>query len=628
MITKIRSFQDSFWVKGILILTALSFMSLFGISGYLGHANANRPIIKVDGTVIYRDEINAQLNQQLRAVKALLGDNGDISEETKNAMMLDIVQKNVVNAIIEKAADDRSVSISDDLVRKIIYLQPEFMDNNGKFDLAKMRDMLSLSGWSEQQYIDTLRRDIIKQHLVASPVDGMTLPSFMDDYIAKLDGRRKIFQYVDIKPASMKIDRKISSDEMQQYYQDFAGRFEDPESRDVSFIEFSADELAREYQPSADEINAYYTENIDRFVTPETRNVLQMVFENETDAGKAKAALDKGADFYAVARDMAKQDNASTELGNVSKDMLIADMSEVVFDLPQGGIAGPVKSDFGWHIMKVVSITPQKETSVNAAKNKIIAAIRQEKTYDQAEETMTAIEDELAAGATFEEIAQKYQAKIHHVAGLTESGNFKKADGKDEALISSLDFIDTAFSYNAGETSQILETETGFALLKIETVHEARLKYLDEVRDDIVALWKNNEKAAIAQELVNDITHDLESGDKFADVAARFNVGFRTSAPLKKGQTLSWLSPMQMNELFQEPLNTPKTFSNEDTFMIVIPSKVIQTSHKLSEDEKKALHGRYLADVDQTIADELIRSYGAGYDVRIKYRNLGLEEDI
>ena len=187
MITKIRSFQDSFWVKGILVLTALSFMSLFGISGYLGSANANRPIIKVDDTVIYRDEINAQLNQQLQTAKALLGDNAEISDEIKNSMTLEIVHKNVINAIISKAADDNSVSISDELVRKIVHLQPEFADADGKFNLEKMRRMLSVSGWSEQQYIDSLRRDIIKQHLVASPIDGLALPAFMNEYIAKLD---------------------------------------------------------------------------------------------------------------------------------------------------------------------------------------------------------------------------------------------------------------------------------------------------------------------------------------------------------------------------------------------------------------------------------------------------------
>lgn len=628
MITKIRSFQDSFWVKGILILTALSFMSLFGISGYLGHANANRPIIKVDGTVIYRDEINAQLNQQLQAAKSMLGDAFEVSDEMRNAMTLEIVRKNVVNAIIQKAADDNSVSISDELVRKIIYLQPEFMDANGQFSLEKMRSILSLSGWSEQQYIDTLRRDVIKQHLVATPIEGMTLPKFMDRYIAKLDGQRKVFQYVSIKPVEMKIDRRISEDELEQYYQDFAPQFEEPENRDIAFIEFSADRLAQGYMPDEEEIKNYYEQNIHDYVTPETRNVLQMVFDNQEDADKARAALDTGADFYGVAKNIAKQDKASTELGDVSKDMLIADMSDAVFALGKGEIAGPIQSDLGWHIMKVVSITPKKETKIAGVKAKIIEAIRKEKAYDQANDTMAEIEDKLGAGASLEQIAEEYKAEIRKISGLTETGSAKKIQPRDKALASSPDFIDTAFSYNAGETSQVLETDEGFALLKVEAVNEARLKDLKDVRGDIINLWVDNEKAAIAQELVNDISHDLEHGDKFADVAARFNVGFKTTAPLKKDQTFGGLTPQQMSELFQEAVDAPKTFNKGDEFVIAVPAKIIQAERMPSEKEMEALRSRYLADLDQTIADELIQSYGSEYDVRIKYRNLGMEENI
>ncbi len=628
MITKIRSFQDSFWVKGILILTALSFMSLFGISGYLGHANANRPIIKVDGTVIYRDEINAQLNQQLQAAKAMLGDTADISDEFRNAMTLEIVRKNVVNAIIQKAAEDNSISISDDLIRKIIYLQPEFMDANGQFSLEKMRSILSLSGWSEKQYIDTLRRDVIKQHLVAAPIEGMILPKFMDKYIAKLDGQKKVFQYVSIKPDAMKIDRKISEDELNQYYQDFAAQFEEPENRDIAFIEFSTDLLAQKYIPSDEELKSYYEQNINDYVIPEKRNVLQMVFDNQDDADKAKAALDTGADFYSVAKNIANQDKPSTELGDVSQDMLIADMSEAVFALKKGEIAGPIKSDLGWHIMKVVSISPKKETTLSSVKAKIIKTIQQDKAYDQAGDTIAEIEDKLGAGAELEQIAKEYNATIHKISGLTETGTAKSIQEKDKKLAQLPDFIDTAFSYNTGETSQIIETDDGFVLLKIENINEASLKDIKEVRNDIIKLWKDNEKAAIAQELVNDISHDLENGDKFAEVAARFGVGFKTTAPLKKDQTFDELNPIQMQELFHEALNTPKVFNNGDEFVIAVPAKIIQADKMPPEKEMNALRSQYLTDLTQTIADELIQSYGSEYDVRIKYRNLGMEENI
>lgn len=87
MMTKIRSVQDSWAAKSILILTALSFMSLFGVSGYLSSAGKNRPIIKVDDIIVYQDEIRNQYNQELQAAKNLFGDNIDVNDNMKNAIL-------------------------------------------------------------------------------------------------------------------------------------------------------------------------------------------------------------------------------------------------------------------------------------------------------------------------------------------------------------------------------------------------------------------------------------------------------------------------------------------------------------------------------------------------------------
>ena len=383
MMTKIRSVQDSWAAKSILILTALSFMSLFGVSGYLSSAGKNRPIIKVDDIIVYQDEIRNQYNQELQAAKNLFGDNIDVNENMKNAILQNIVQKDLVNAILQKTSEDLNVSISNDLVKKIIYSQAEFMDANGNFSLDKLRRLLNASGWTEQRYIDTLRKDIEKQHLVQNPVENINIPAFMNKYLAQLENQKKVFKYIEIRPESLKVDRQISQEELEQYYQDFAAQFEEPETRNVSFIELSVDKLASKVTPSETDIKNYYNENINQFVIPENRNVLQMVFDNQDDADKAFAALNAGGDFYNVAKQFAKQAKAATQLGEVSKDMLIADMSDAVFDLKAGDYTNPIKSELGWHIMKVTNIIPKKETSLAAARNKINAAIRKEKAYDE-----------------------------------------------------------------------------------------------------------------------------------------------------------------------------------------------------------------------------------------------------
>lgn len=626
MMTKIRSVQDSWAAKSILILTALSFMSLFGVSGYLSSAGKNRPIIKVDDIIVYQDEIRNQYNQELQAAKNLFGDNIDVNDNMKNAILQNIVQKDLVNAILQKTSEDLNVSISNDLVKKIIYSQAEFMDANGNFSLDKLRRLLNASGWTEQRYIDTLRKDIEKQHLVQNPVENINIPAFMNKYLAQLENQKKVFKYIEIRPESLKVDRQISQEELEQYYQDFAAQFEEPETRNVSFIELSVDKLASKVTPSEADIKNYYNENINQFVIPENRNVLQMVFDNQDDADKAFAALNAGGDFYNVAKQFAKQDKAATQLGEVSKDMLIADMSDAVFDLKAGDYTNPIKSELGWHIMKVTNIIPKKETSLAAARNKIIDAIRKEKAYDEAYNAVAEIEDKIGAGATLESIAEEYNARINKVIGLNEEGKSKSAPASQNKLIASTDFIDAAFSYNSGEISQVLEGDNGFTIVRVDSITDAHPKELSEVKDEIQKMWAANEKNAIAQEIINDVTHDLENGDEIGDVGRRFELPVKTTKAIKHTENFAGLSRIQIEELFQEKLGTPKLISNDEVNLIVVPTKVIKASDNLSKEELEVLRSKAQADMSQAAANELIDAYGSNYKVRVKYKYLGLAD--
>lgn len=626
MISKIRHYQDSWVVKGILVLTALSFMSLFGISGYISRSGANRPIIRVDDLVITQDEINFQLNDKLQKLRSLLDDDAEISEAMRTAILQEIVQTNLINTIMQKTATKNSVNISDDLVRKIVYSQPEFMNADGQFDIEKMRSLLRLNGSSEAQYVEALRRDIIKQHLLYSPVEGINIPQVMMPYLTELSEQQKIFEYVVIEPAKIMVDRKMSEEEVEQYYQDFASQFQEAESRNISFVEFSVDELAKRITPSDEEISAYYQDNIEQFVIPENREVLQMVFDTQDDANKAWAALNAGGDFLKVAKDMAKQENTDTKLGNVSQDMLLEAISEDVFTLKKGEYTSPLQSDMGWHIMKVTAITPKKETSLAAAKEGIIAEIRKDLAYEQASDVMAEIEDKLGAGATLEDIATAYNVKINKVSDIKEDGTFAKANKDHQSLVSSVDFIETAFSYNMGEISQVVETDSGFAILQVDNINEAKTKDLAKVRGEIQKMWADNEKSAIAQEIVNDVTHDLENGDDFADVARRFSLNYRKTSPLKKGEIFAGLTSTQAEELYQEKIGTPKIFAGDEKIVIAMPKQIIRNHKKLSAEQEKSIKTKATQNLSQELVNELTDAYGSNYKVRVKYKYLGLSD--
>ena len=626
MISKIRKYQNSWLTKAILALTALSFMSLFGISGYVSSAGKNRAVIKVDNMEILQDEMNVKLQENIRKTQNMFGDAVTVDDEMRKDILAGLVKQNLTDMIIAREAQKENVSISDELIQQIISSQPEFMDASGRFSPELLRRQLSYFDMSEQEYINDLRQSILSRHLVSSPVEGIIFPQFMNRYITRIENQQKIFDYISVNPAGLKIDRDISDEEIEQYYEDFAPQFEEAEKRDVSFIELKIADLTRNITPSDDEIKAFYQDNIADYVIPEKREVLQMVFDNEAEAEAAYKLLQSGSDFYQVAADKAGQDKETTALGEVTADSLLPELATEVFDAKLNDVVGPLNSEFGWHILKVIAVTPKKETSLASVKDKIISLLRQERAYDEALEIMAAVEDKIGAGADLKTIAKEYDAKILSVKGLKEDGSYTSLSSKAYAdLVTSADFLDTAFSYNENEVSQTIETENGFVLAAVDKIEDARLKNIDEVKPEIIKIWTENEKSAIAQEIINDVVADLDSGENLADIAKRFNLRLKTTPPLKKGETFAKLNSAQAVEAFQTATGGYTVLSSGGITTIVSPLRVINHDTEDNPQQLEAANTHMRKDLEQNAAAALINAYARTMDVRVKYRLLGLE---
>lgn len=626
MIDKLAKAQKSWMAKLVLILTALSFMSLFGVSGYLTGAARNKPVIRVDEIKISQQQFAQLFEQEQQMARNLFGDSIQINDEMRNAMLQGLVQRELTNAIIERTAEKLNVHISDDLVRKIIYSQAEFLDANGNFSLDRLRMVLSASGWTEQRYIDALKKDIVKQQLIQNPSANMNVPDVLLNKLAEVENMRRVFKYIVVDPAKVKVDRKISPEEIEQYYADFSTNFIEPEKRDVSFIVLSVDEMAQNMVLDDAEIEAYYAENIEQFEVPETRKIMQMAFDTKEDADKALAQLNEGKDFYKVAQEVAGQTKEATDLGYVAKDMLIADMADDMFAAKSGDVLGPVKSDLGWHIMKLTDIKAGSKMDKAKARKKITDILKKERAYDEAYTVAAEIEDKIGGGASLDDIAKEMKSKVMVVKGLGEDGNYASAPKGYDKTLKSSEFVDTAFSYNVNEVSQIVETDDGFVIARVDKVADAHPLPVEAVSGEIEKMWEINERSAIAQEIVNDVMHDLENGDKINEVAQRFGLNVKTTKPLNRGGSFEGLSQSAMIELFQESLGEPKLITQGDEKIIAVTDKIIGKNEKPDEELAFGVERRVKIDLSQDVAAALVNSFGEDYDVRVKYRLIGLAD--
>lgn len=611
MITKLRKAQETWAAKAVLGLTALSFMSLFGVSGYLNRAAGNPAVIKVNDRKLSLMEFNIQLDEQTRLARRLFGEDIEISDEMRNAMASELVQKNLTNMVVAELSADNNVHIGNALIRNIILSQPQFRDDEGRFSPARFNSFLSTTGWSEQRYVETLRSDLIKSLLISNPTSSMNVSKTLSELVAKAEGQRKVFKFIEVNPNEVKIDRSISDDEIEQYYNDFSAEFVEPETRDATVLELTFEDIATKTEVSDEEVKEYYNENIDRFVTPETREVMQMLFADEKTANSAAQAVKGGMDFYAAAEKFAEQSHEDTDLGFVSKDMLIEEMADDVFAASKNAVVGPVQSENGWHIMKVTDIKAGSKVDDAVAKKQITEALRIEKSYETASDIIKEIEDKIGAGATLEDVAAEFGLKTKEVKGLVDT-------------VAS-PYMETAFSYNKDEISQAVETDNGYDFVRVDNIIDAHPQDIKTATPKIKKMWAESEKSAIAQEVINDVMTDVENGDSIDEVAGRYKLKLQTSDALVRSQSFAGLNQAQMVDLFNDELGTAKQFTVDGKTVIAVADHDAPAK-EMSDTDMDIIERRLSLDIDQQAAARLVDSYAKGYKVRVKYRQLGLAD--
>lgn len=638
MISTFSKMHNSLFTKIILTITALSFMSLFGVSGYINTANSNKPVIKVDDLEISQSEFNYLLQKELSKLKDTDTLDQEQAEARKAEISAELAKIKLDDLLLENTMKKYNVDVTDSLVSQIIQISPQFL-NNGKFDREMYKWYLNRNNMSEQDLVAEIKRNIGRKILVETQVAGFNVPQVLQTQMQKVLGQRRTFKYIKLIANNAKIDRQPSKEELDQYYEDFNEEFRVPEKRDITILSLPLETIEKSIDVSDDEINTYYKEHIEEYEQPEKRHVLQMAFENEDDAKKAKAEL-AGKDFMTVAKENG-QSEEDTDFGAVAKSDLSDELADVVFSLAKGQVSQPEKINGSWQILKVTEIEPANIMPREQADAQIKKTIQEERAYDGSYELMTKLEDQLGAGATLQEIANSFDIALTKVKNLAEDGSFDGAligkklteDGSSDAvnadiaeLVKNKDVIDAAFSYNAGEVSQTIEGDDGLIVVEINKIHESHIQPENDVIDKITALWKDSEKVSVTQELADNINHDLESGDALNEVAARYNLPVMKTMPITRGETFADLNFDEMKTLFSTDKNEVKVLQKGDDYLIAETSAVYDDSAALGKEEKDFLKQALQIEISQELSDALLHGYAKDYKVEVNYGRMGIND--
>ena len=514
------------WLAGVVLgIIGLVFV-FWGINWTMSAPNY---AAKVNGSEISSNEVRQAYQQQLAQYQRQ--SNGQMDDAQRNEIKRHVLDQYVNTEAVVTRADSLGYRVSDqDLLAEMSKI-PAFQVD-GKFDKAHAMAVLRSQGRSIAEIEDLFRRDVkLRQLDEALTLSSFATPSEMKRLRALAEQERQVSWFT-VAPAKYIAEATASDADLQAYYDAHKAQYMTPETVDLHYVELSMAQLESKVTVDDAQLKAYYddqkTKTPERFTQPEqrrVRHILLQVSDPKDDAtvkAKAESILKRaqnGEDFSALAKEFSQDPGSAQQGGDLGwseRKAFVGPFADAAFGMKEGEITGPVKTQFGYHILKLDGIQPTNIKTFEQAK----ADLETEYRRSEAERLFNSAQDELADAALqnttdIDVVARK--------AGLTvrDIPVFSRTDGGGE-LGKPAPVLEAAFSQDVldGRLSPIVEIEKGRGLVLRATDHKVpQQKPLDAVRTEIVAAWKEQRGTELAAAAANDAVKRLTAGEAWEAVA-------------------------------------------------------------------------------------------------------------
>ncbi len=564
MLKFFRDQKNSWLMKGILILTALSFVSLFGSGRFLEKIpDEGKAIAKIHGEKITVAEFVNEVNHKVRSLSNITQKPFTIQDFVQSGMLISLFNQMISRSVMQAAVDDLNITVSDQAVRDEIKDMPVFTDYDGSFSMAAYKQYLSDMGISEKRFIDDAFLDMRAQQLTNAAKTVTIVPQKTAETLYSLQNEKRTADVFTITPADIRIKGNPNKEDQERLYKELSDDLIAPEYRTFTVMYLTLEDVAKKIKISEEELLEVYNENKDSYAIEEIRDVDQMLFTSKEEADEAYAALQKGQDFMEVAKKYANQTEDQTKLGDLTPSTATGDWADVVFSVKKGEIVPPVQTAFGWQILRVNKITPKVEKQFKDVRDEIEQKLIDSMAYDTLSETAVALDDRFGAGETIEEVAQStgYPVKKYTLidpAGSDESG--KQIDISKTVLA-------TAFLSEPGRETPMTEEGSDYFVLRIDDVKEPALKPIEKSQKEIKAAWIAEKQRKKAQEIVKTIENDLNKGVSPKSIAQKTGAKYKRISGITRRDTQ--LPASATYQLFNKPLKEAFFVPAESKFLVL-----------------------------------------------------------
>lgn len=602
------------WIGRALMALVMGFLIIafgfWGIADIFRGFGANR-LARVGSVEItieafrnaYQDELLRLQEQQRRAISA--------DEAHQMGLDRQVLERLLSDAVLDQETHRLGLAMSDRALADRVFVDDAFKGPNGQFDRTLFEERLRDAGMTESHFVAVQRADYLRGEIIAALDTNLVAPKAMLDLINHYYNEKRSIDYFVLPKATAGTIPPPSDADLKAYYAAHPNAYRIPEYRKISVLVVTpaslADQFLKTHPISDAEVEKRYDEvKAARYTQPGHRNIQQIVFPDEASANAASAKLAGGESFDALLAER-KLTPKDVNLGMVTKASL-ADKSiaDAAFALPAGGISKPVKTGFGWAIVRAAMVIPPIVEPLSVVKPMLLQEMALARAGGEMSKIHDDIEDQRANGKSVAEAAQSVGLAARTLDGID-------AQGRDKSGKTLVDLDDPAalakavFASDVGVDNEPISTSDGgtiwFDVLGIEP---SRIPSFDEVKQQVAQAWTEEETSKRLASKAADLVKKLNAGETLAAAAAsQGNLGIKHVGHIERSDPQD-LSQTELAQVFDRPPGAAGSAPGDDGTRVVF--KVVDATVPPLDVNRPNLHS-IIGQMKTALDEDLLALY-------------------
>jgi len=521
-----------------------------------GDAASTDTVAKIGDESVTTDEVRQQLSE--------IEQRNQVPKQLESLYAQQILKQLIFQKEIEYESKRLGIHVSDqeraERIRQFLptaYNGDTFVGMDRYAAEVQGRFQMTVPVFEEQ-----IRQSLLLEKFRKLVTDGISVgPGELQDEFRYRNEKIKL-DYALIKPEDLAAKINPDEAEIKAAYEKNKSKYLVPEKRVVRYALADVNQIRQSTQVSDDELKVQYQQDIQQYQVPNRVHVDHILLmtvgktpaEVEEIHQKAedvlKQANKKGANFEELAKKYSEDPGTKDkggDLGWITQGQTVPEFEKVAFSLPKGSISDLVKTQYGFHIIKVLD----KETAHTKTFDEVKDSIRAPLMLAKADKQGADIADKLSAAIrqsnkiSIDDLAKQFHLTVGETRPVSATEPILELGNSKEVK-------DAIFGQRPDELSLPIHTDRGYLIVAVRGVLPAHQGTLDEVRDRVIADLKQQKSTDIARQKADDLEKRLKSGEKFDTAAKALGLDPNTSDLFARNGSISGAaSGKQLSAAFQ-----------------------------------------------------------------------------